>query len=56
VKAAIPVFVKALHQAADAETLTDASWALYHLSDGEEHQVQIILETEVVPILAKLLE
>jgi len=56
VRAAIPIFVKALQNAADPETLTDASWALYHLSDGEGPEIQTVLETGVVPTLAKLLE
>lgn len=51
VNPALYVFAKAIEVTKDADVLTDATWALSFLSEGDAHQIQRVLETGVVPAL-----
>jgi len=55
VKNALPVLQKLIHTA-NEEVVSDACWALYHLSEGPEDQIQAIIEAGVCPKLVELLQ
>jgi len=56
VKESLPVFSEALKHSKDPEIITDASWALYHLSDGDSPQIQVVLDTGVAPTIVQNLD
>ena len=53
---AIPPLCKVIMEETDPEILTDATWALSYLSDGDETRIQMVVDTGVIPSLIKHLE
>ena len=53
-KCSLPVLSQLIHSQ-DKEVITDASWALSYLSDGEDINIQGVIDSGVVPRLAELL-
>ena len=54
VQAALPCLAVLL-SSDDTEILTDACWALSHLSDGDDARIQAVVNAEVVPRMVVLL-
>jgi hypothetical protein len=56
VKRSIPTLSKVIQEEVDAEVLTDAAWAMSYLSDGDEHRINMVIQTGIVPALVKHLD
>jgi len=54
VKPALPLLARLLFSQ-DAETATDACWALSYISDGPNERIQAVLNAGVAPRLVELL-
>lgn len=39
----------------DSEVLTDCSWAISYLSDGDEDRIKRVIDTGVIPTLIRLI-
>ena len=55
-KCAILTICRVIQNENDAEVLADATCVLVHLSDGNEENLQMVIDTGVVPALVKQLE
>jgi hypothetical protein len=53
---AIPTFAAVIQTEHDAETLTDACWAMSYLSDGDDNQIKKVVDTGIIPSLVKHLD
>ena len=56
VKEAIPILASVVIKEDDPEVLTNATWALSHLSDGNDSRIQSVIDTGCVPRLVALLK
>lgn len=56
VKGAIPILSKVIQDEDHYVVLGDACWAMAHLTEGNETQIDLVLNTGILPALGKHLE
>lgn len=53
---AMPVLGTVVNMCNDQEAVVDAAWALSYLSDGDNHRIQAVVDTGVIPKLIAMLQ